>query len=260
MRAHSAVIYDGPSLINGVPIIAVAILGKSRNTKTGPMVQTYILARDMSPLAASKCGFDSCICGRCPYRGTPTTDPKRKQAKNRKCYVRIGNAPTGIWRKFARSGMGLAGYPYVLDDTRIAELGVGREVRLGAYGDPAAVPSHVWRALISKARMHTAYSHQAFEPTAEFCSDLYMQSANTLAEAKAAWSQHTRTFRVVADLSEIDCTNEILCPASKEAGYRTTCARCGLCGGNAGRLYGLKSVAIPAHGTGAQFIQIGSIQ
>ena len=37
------IIYRGQSLLNGAPIVAVAIT-KSSNVKTGNMVQTYILA------------------------------------------------------------------------------------------------------------------------------------------------------------------------------------------------------------------------
>ena len=36
------IIYDGPSLIDGSPIIVLAQAG-SRNSKTGDMVQTFIL-------------------------------------------------------------------------------------------------------------------------------------------------------------------------------------------------------------------------
>lgn len=60
-----------------------------------------------------------------------------------------------------------------------------------------------------------------------------------------------RTFRVIPDKSAIVKGAEILCPASKEAGYRTTCNSCGLCGGNTVKA---KSIAIVAHGTGAVHI------
>jgi hypothetical protein len=43
---------------------------------------------------------------------------------------------------------------------------------------------------------------------------------------------------------------EILCPASKEAGYKTSCDKCGLC---AGASIAAKSIAIVAHGNGAKY-------
>lgn len=52
------VFYDGPSSIDGAPIIGVAVL-KSENGKTGNMVQTYILRADMAPLSAIADGADA---------------------------------------------------------------------------------------------------------------------------------------------------------------------------------------------------------
>jgi hypothetical protein len=46
------VLYRGPSLLDGSPIVAIATIG-STNVKTGPMVQTWILRADMNPLEAS---------------------------------------------------------------------------------------------------------------------------------------------------------------------------------------------------------------
>ena len=40
--ATGYVIYKGPSLLDGAPIVVIAVIG-SGNTKTGDMVQTYIL-------------------------------------------------------------------------------------------------------------------------------------------------------------------------------------------------------------------------
>ena len=63
-------IYDGPSMLDGqrIVVIVTGIKG-SRNTKTGNMVQTYILRPDMHPLEAVRTGADVSICGDCPARG-----------------------------------------------------------------------------------------------------------------------------------------------------------------------------------------------
>jgi len=42
-KPNAFVIYDGASQIDGQRIIAIANIAKSRNGKTGAMVQTYIL-------------------------------------------------------------------------------------------------------------------------------------------------------------------------------------------------------------------------
>ena len=74
------IIYDGPSQIDGERIVAVALTGKSRNSKTGGMLQTYIMRADMDPRQASKSGKIS-RCGACPHRGLPTNgQTKNKQS------------------------------------------------------------------------------------------------------------------------------------------------------------------------------------
>jgi len=229
-QSSSGIIYQGPSLIDGSPIVVLATYSK-RNKKTGTMVQTYILRDDMDPLTASKTGADAAICGTCPHRGAPTSDPAAKQAKGRTCYVVLGQGVLSIWKAYLR---GL----YVRQSA--AEIGRGRMVRVGTYGDPGAVPGGVWDELLSGAAGWTAYSHQAgYRP------EMAMQSADTYEQAKAFWDAGARTFRVVQDLAEIDTAREVLCPASKEAGRRTTCEACKLCAGLATR--SPKSVAIVEH-------------
>lgn len=229
-KTQSGIIYRGPSLIDGAPIVVLATYS-NRNKKTGAMVQTYILRDDMDPLTASKTGADSAICGTCPHRGTPTSDPAAKQAKGRTCYVVLGQGVLSIWKAYLR---GL----YVPQSA--ADIGRGRMVRVGTYGDPGAVPSEVWDALLSEAAGWTAYTHRAgFRP------DMAMQSADTYAQALAFWQAGARTFRVVQNVSEIDPSREVMCPASKEAGRRTTCQACKLCAGLATR--SPKSVAIVMH-------------
>jgi len=241
---NSAIIYRGPSLIDGAPIVVIAI-DSPRNTKTGRMVQTYILRADMDPREANKTGADFSICGNCPHRGTPTNDPDKAQAENRSCYVLLGQGVLIAYRAMLRGV-----YAEISGHAAIASLGRGKLVRLGTYGDPAAVPSYVWESLISEAAAHTAYSHQSGMRKAQFKPSYMMQSVDSLAQAKRAWRAGRRTFRVVSNVSDIVKGAEILCPASKEAGRRVTCSQCKLCGGS---LIGAKSIAIPAHGAGRKY-------
>lgn len=224
----NGVFYRGPSLIDGAPIVGVAIYS-DRNTKTGKLLQTYIIREDINPLEASKTGADVSICGTCPLRGTPTTDPARKQAQGRRCYVNLGQGPLAVFRAL-QAGK----YP----DVDPAVIGAGRMVRVGTYGDPAAIPGEVWDALLSQAATWTAYTHQK-----PWRPDIAMQSADTHAEARAHWQAGRRTFRVITGLEDLDPGREILCPASKEAGRRVQCAACKLCKGSANA----KSIAIVMH-------------
>jgi len=224
----SAIIYNGPSLLDGQPIVVIATYS-NRNTKTGHVVQTYILRSDINPLEASKTGADYSICGNCPMRGEVTTDPNRKIAKGRKCYVNLGQGVLIVFKSFLR-GVYKEGDP--------AEMGRGRFVRVGTYGDPAAVPQRVWELLLSDADGFTAYTHQK-----PWRPEIAMQSADSHAEAVMHWKENRRTFRVIADLGELDKENETICPASKEAGRRVQCAECRLCAG----FKQAKSIAIVQH-------------
>ena len=62
------IIYQGPSLIDGAPIMVLA-QSNSNNRKTGDMVQTYIQRSDIDPITASRTGQDSSICGDCIHKG-----------------------------------------------------------------------------------------------------------------------------------------------------------------------------------------------
>lgn len=234
------IIYQGPSLIDGKPIVAIALKKRSKNTKTGPMVQTYIIRADIDPREASKTGADFSICGNCPLRGIPTNDKARKQALKRPCYVNLGQGPTGVYKAFTR---GI--YLTVTGHKAIAAIGKGRMVRLGTYGDPAAVPAYIWESLISEAEGHTAYTHQSGVEQAQARPEFMMISADNEEQARVAWSNGQRTFRVIKATHEIVTGREILCPASKEAGFKTTCNSCGLCGGASIKA---KSIAIVDHG------------
>ena len=241
-KQRSSIIYSGPSLIDGSPIVVIAIIS-NRNKKTGSMLQTYIMRSDMDPRLASKTGADFAICGSCPHRGIATQDPVKKQALGRSCYVLLGQGPLIAYQAMLR---GL--YPVIAGHAAIAALGAGRKVRIGTYGDPAAVPAYIWESLLSDAAMHTAYSHQALQHGAAFDPSIMMLSADSEQDARSAWDQGIRTFRVVASVADIIAGQEILCPASKEAGKRTSCADCGLCAGSSIKA---KSIAIPAHGAGS---------
>ena len=223
------IIYKGPSLLDGKPIVVIGTYSK-RNSKTGAVLQTYILCDDgLDPLEANKTGADYSICGPCVMRGIPTDDPNRKQAKERDCYVNLGQGVLIVYRAYIKG---------IYEPVPPRILGYKRFVRVGTYGDPSAAPQEVWEELLSEASDWTAYSHQSgWRP------DIAMQSVNSHAEAQMHWRQGHRTFRVIADLGEIDKANEALCPASKEAGRRVQCTSCKLCKGSTLA----KSIAIVEH-------------
>lgn len=245
-KAKSSIIYNGPSTIDGQPIIVVAVIS-SANAKTGNMMQTYIIRADISPLEASKTGLDASICGDCMHRGQPTADPLKKTAKGRSCYVNLGQGPTIVFKGYKR---GI--YPNALTHNEITAIGENKAVRLGTYGDPAAVPDYVWQALLSKARTHTGYTHQHNKGTDY---SFVMASADNPKQALDFHSKGIRTFRVIPlnqwqdQKHKAILQNEILCPASKENDKGLSCIECKLCNGAKSKG---KSIAIVSHGIGAK--------
>lgn len=233
------VIFRGPSALDGNPIIAIALTGGSTNTKTGDVVQTYILRADVSPIDAVKIGADVSICGTCPHRGDGT-------GKGRTCYVTLAHGPRSVFAAYERGN-----YPDAEPGT-VGSLIAGRVVRLGTYGDPAAIPIAVWSALLVGARGWTGYTHQ-WKVAPEFRA-LCMASVDNAAERVEAVTAGWRYFEVRAQGTPIPA-GAITCPASAEAGKRTTCAECRLCAGTAVRA---KSITILAHGSGKKYFGVSA--
>jgi hypothetical protein len=75
-------------MIDGEPIVVIATGFKrsSANPKTGDMLQTWILRRDVAPFAAIHNGADASICGDCPLRGII----ERSGCKHRTVNRRLG--------------------------------------------------------------------------------------------------------------------------------------------------------------------------
>lgn len=234
-----AVIYRGPSLIDGAPIVVIVTKMQSAgtpNSKTGDMVQTYILRDDVEPTDAVKTGADVSICGDCVHRGQ--WDETRGRMVARTCYVNLGRGPLQVFRAYRRGS-----YP-LLDPSDAAKLIRGRMVRLGTYGDPAAVPAKVWRSLVKHADGWTGYTHQWRRRIAQGLKRLCMASADSAGEAALAHSKGWRTFRV-ADSKAPNVGRETVCPASDEMGKRLQCIDCKACDGANGRR---GSIRIAPHG------------
>ena len=258
MKTNGAVLWQGASLLDGAPIVVIAtgLAHKSSNAKTGALIQTYILRSDMEPHIAVRLGADVSICGQCPHRGTVRSplEPGQESSawadgphEKRTCYVNIGQGPLGVYRAYKR-GRYPAGIPYV----------GGRQVRLGTYGDPAAVPAWVWHTLTRDVPhgMRTGYTHQ-WRLADPALRTLCMASADSVADAAEAQAQGWRTFRVAqpCDPGKTRHLAEVVCPASAEAGKKLTCSQCMACGGADGRR---GNIVINAHGGFAVMTHINS--
>ena len=212
-KGNGYIIYQGPSLLDGKPIVAIAtgFTTPSRNAKTGDMIQTWILRSDISPIAAVQSKEDASVCGDCKHRGTT-------------CYVRTEWGVNNIWKAIARDM-----YPF-LGPHQLGLLGRDRVIRLGSYGDPVAVPFAVWWAFTRQARTSTGYTHQWRRDDAQIYRQFCMASVDSEAEMREAVDLGWRTFRVRRSNEDV-LPGEVICPASAEAGHKTTCEECRACGG-----------------------------
>jgi hypothetical protein len=223
MKPRGYVLFEGPSLIDGSPIVVIGTM-KTRNEKTGQMVQTWILRQDIAPTEALKTGQDYAICGNCPHR----------PVNQGSCYVTVFQAPGRIYSTY-KAGRYSRNKSEFLQ--RIKQL----KVRFGAYGDPAAAPVSLWRQIAENCAGYTGYTHQWEMP--EFDSELLnyvMASADTEKQARQLQKMKARYFRVIAPGAK-KLTREVEC-LSDSVGK--SCADCLLCdGGNKG-----KNVYITVHG------------
>lgn len=266
---NGCVIYEGPSLITGKPIVAIAIgfQDGSENRKTGPMIQTFILCADMPPQEAIDTGADDAICGECPARGVgiaPLERPRprayRKRGsgwehgegvgqawqapEGRFCYVVVAQSPTNVWWKYWNGG-----YPRV-SLQELAYYTWGRNVRFGTYGDPAAVPTEVWATMAESANYVLAYTHQWRLPSAQPLRQWAMASTNSEEDLREATAMGWRSFRMLKAGEQLVPGIEITCPASDEheekKGKKAKCIECRSCQGLASK--SRRSVAIREHG------------
>lgn len=240
MRA--GIIYRGPSLIDGAPIVAVALFvadAKDANGKTGPMVQTYILVDDerTSPDEAAALGLDASICGGCIHRYRWDAELQRFV---RTCYVTLFQGPRVVWATLMNGD-----YPDAMNPDARAAIGRGRPVRLGTYGDPAAVPVAVWLDLLSQSTGRTGYTHQWRASKFAALKGLVMASCDTPEDRTRARAAGWGTFTVAPKGASVDGAE--LCGASAEAGKLTTCRDCQMCDGRAS-----SDIFIPAHGASAR--------
>lgn len=242
MSEPGAIFYRGPSLLTGDPIVGIVtgLDGGSQNPKTGPMVQAWVLRADLAPMEAVRENLDDAICGSCALRG--------RGGRDRKCYVTPWLGPHNVWKRFTAHDYLDASW---FDLHALLE---GRHLRLGAYGDPGAIPFEVWKALLVKTAGWVGYTH-AWRSCDPRLKTIVMASVDTEDEFILAHLAGWRTFRLRLSSDPLLISSprrrarrvalEFVCPASDEAGHKTTCERCQLCRGQASPA---RSVTIVAHG------------
>ena len=213
--------YEGPSIIDGKPIVVIINkIDGSKNAKTGAIVQSFIIRSDIDPVKALQTGADVSVCGQCEHRPVLA----RKSGKP-PCYVQVAKSVLSVYNAYRRGRYVRA------DAATIAAALAGKIVRIGTYGDPFAAPVRMWSQITRYAAGRRGYTHQWDIPgfDVDAWAPLVMASADTIDQAAKANLLGMRVFRVSQGLDVQQ--GEAMCPASKEAGQRTTCAKCTLCAG-----------------------------
>ena len=226
-KISGVVLYRGKSRFDNSPIVVVATF-ESKNGKTGNMIQTWILRSRVHPSRAVRRGKDGAVCGTCRFRG------------GRGCYVQVGKAPAAVWRG-VRRGI----YP-AFDPVAHADLFRGRAIRLGSYGDPAAVAPSVWREVLRLCTGgHTGYTHAWAGVGADYLG-LVQASCDNAGETALANAAGWRAFTVLP--GSLDSFNGaeslpglgVLCVSESRG---RSCLDCRLCSGAKANVW------IPAHGS-----------
>lgn len=224
------ILHKGESLIDKKPIMVIATgFSKSENKKTGNVIQTWILRRDIPPIIAKQLGHDYSVCGDCKIKHVGA------------CYVNIAHGPHNVYYAYHNDR-------YVdFDYNKHLQLFKGRTVRIGSYGDPASTPVSVWEKACSISDSFLGYTHQwnkRFTDTElkKYC----MASCDNEAEYHKAKKLGWRCFRVRINADQQLLENEFVCPASNEAGNKTSCSKCKACMGH--RAKTRKDPCIIVHG------------
>ena len=212
---------------------------ESKNVKTGNIAQAWILPAnvpnmwDVMRKGSNNTAADA-ICGCCPHR----------RDRNGACYV-MPQGVEAVHRSY-RAGK----YPDLSKGGlhRAVPFLAGRVLRMGAYGDPAAIDAKIWQALKAVTSGHTGYTHQMDHPNikgteqASEIAKLCMISCETVKQAEKWQSRGCKTFRIMPAGVDNTMASEIPCPADPEKGL--TCLTC-----NNRCDTRNKSVTVPVHGT-----------
>ena len=236
--SRGVVLYEGPSAINGAPIVAVLTL-KSTNTKTGSIPQLWILPQDEEPHKAVKSGADVSVCGGCIHR------PDRGGS----CYVPTFQGPLAVYRAWVANRY----RPVTVGTLRsVLERLAPRAIRLGAWGDPAALPWATVGAPLQSLCQELGiallgYTHRWMDPRSVPWAAVCMASVDSPGEGAAARALGWRTFRTLLPGEGVESVEQ-LCPAESDG---MTCNACRRCDGLE-RARTPLSVVIHAHGSASK--------
>lgn len=120
----------------------------------------------------------------------------------------------------------------------IVSMAQGTFVRFGTYGEPSLHPFKLIEDMVNVANNWTGYTHQWMRNE---LGRFFMASVHDAQGQAQASDKGYRSYIA----TETKLSEYVNCPASKEAGYKSSCSKCGLCSGTEGK--GNKSIYILNH-------------
>ena len=215
-RANSIVVDIGDHYL-----VVTGLKKKSKNRKTGAMLQTFFI--DKSKLISEPKIFGS-GCGDCPL--------------NDECYVNKEKLAVR-----AAVGRLVRGEPTSYVWCSWQELMVlieNRAVRWGSYGDPSVLGVKKFEEASRVIDFHTGYTH--FWRDHPELAPFLMASVEDQAGQLLAVALGFRTFTVLRENAEPP-SNSILCPSNRGI----QCINCRLCDGKKSTEDMRKNIHIPLH-------------
>lgn len=206
---------------------------QTTNSKTGGLIQNYIIPTEwLESDAKISTLSDKAVCFDCPH----------SKDLNKSCYVRKGQSEMGLSSKVrSLRKIGLDNIPEFSPEIEADLLNAieGKGVRFGSYGEPILLGEILVGKISKRAKFWTGYTHQWHKNN--WAKEFFMASVESQTISNLAQKSGFRTF-FVGEAN--DPKNYVTCPASKEAGNRTTCDNCKLCMGTKSNA---KSVTILPH-------------
>lgn len=223
-------LHDGPSAINGAPILALMQL-RTGNRKTGDVPTVYFLPRDEEPHTATQSGLDVAVCGGCQHR--PLADQT--------CYVNAWEAPRSVYTAWQQGLYPEASVDMLRDAlSRLAP----RMLRLGGWGDPLSAPL-ILPPLVATARAldieAIGYTQRWNTPGVGLHKGYLMASVNSAADGLRARSKGWRTFRIRPEDGPLG-------PAEQVCDYEESAYQCRACRACNGAESSAPSVVATVHG------------
>lgn len=235
LNSNGRILWEGPSNYNGekIVVIATGFDHASSNSKTGNMIQTWILPADQKPNEAHENGAAASICGNCRHAGF----------RENTCYVIWYQGPLSVWNCYKRGN-----YAPIGDDWHLFN---DVSLRIGSAGDGAMVPASVWTEPLLRCRNHTAYTHQWRQPWAQHFKGIAQASCDGFADFLEATANGWKTY-LVMPAGQQGPAGTVHCMASHEKGNKTSCEICHLCDGSSA------NVVINAHGRKSKSYQFAN--